>query len=465
MSGSYIGWFGIVRLGLVQTALGAIIVLTTSTLNRIMVVELALPAMLPGFLVAIHHIVQLARPHIGHHSDQGGYRTPWIIGGMLVLALGGVTAAYGTILMTSSILLGSMTSALGFAAIGFGSGATGTSLLVLLAKRVRSDRKPAAATLVWFMMIFGFAFTAGVAGHFLDPYSSERLLMVTTTVSIIALCITLLAIRGVEPKDASAFASSGKMLSPAQTHSSKTSFTVALKTVWQEQNTRRFTVFVFLSMLAYSFQDLILEPFAGAIFGMSPGESTQLAGWQHSGVLIGMLAVAASGSLYRHQTHMVLKVWIIGGCLLSAIALFGIALAAHHPTNWHLPLNVFLLGSFNGAFAVAAIAMMMTLASAGGTGQEGLRMGLWGAAQAIAFAAGGFLGTVAVDLARALLSSPAQAYTTVFAFEAILFVIAAYLSLPLKATPSNTADTKLTERAPLTFGDIAAREIFDGASR
>ena len=34
---------GIVRLGLVQTALGSIVVLTTSTMNRVMVVELALP--------------------------------------------------------------------------------------------------------------------------------------------------------------------------------------------------------------------------------------------------------------------------------------------------------------------------------------------------------------------------------------------------------------------------------------
>ena len=37
-----LSWLGIARLGLIQTALGAIIVLTTSTLNRVMVVELSL---------------------------------------------------------------------------------------------------------------------------------------------------------------------------------------------------------------------------------------------------------------------------------------------------------------------------------------------------------------------------------------------------------------------------------------
>mgnify|MGYP003333492414 FL=1 len=82
-----LSWWHIVRLGLIQTALGGIVVLTTSTLNRIMVVELALAASLPGFLVTIHHIVQLARPRIGYGSDIGGRRTPWIVGGMFILAM------------------------------------------------------------------------------------------------------------------------------------------------------------------------------------------------------------------------------------------------------------------------------------------------------------------------------------------------------------------------------------------
>jgi BCD family chlorophyll transporter-like MFS transporter len=88
-----LSWLGIVRLGLVQTALGAIVVLTTSTMNRVMVVELALPALLPGILVAIHYAIQVLRPRLGHGSDVGGRRTPWIVGGMATLSLGGVLAS------------------------------------------------------------------------------------------------------------------------------------------------------------------------------------------------------------------------------------------------------------------------------------------------------------------------------------------------------------------------------------
>ena len=176
-----LSWWHIIRLGLIQTSLGGIVVLTTSTLNRIMVVELALAATIPGFLVSIHHVVQLARPRIGYGSDVGGRRTPWIIGGMFILGLGGVLAALGTTLIPNQYWLGLSVSALGFFAIGVGTGATGTSLLALLAKRVAPERKPAAAALAWFMMIIGFAVTAGVAGHFLDHYSPERLMTVTST--------------------------------------------------------------------------------------------------------------------------------------------------------------------------------------------------------------------------------------------------------------------------------------------
>ena len=50
-------------------------------------------------------------------------------------------------------------------------------------------------------------------------------------------------------------------------------------------------------MLAYSAQDLILEPFAGSVFGLTPGQSTKLAGVQHGGVLLGMLVVGVLGTV------------------------------------------------------------------------------------------------------------------------------------------------------------------------
>ena len=443
-----LSWLGIARLGLIQTALGAIIVLTTSTLNRVMVVEMALPAMLPGFLVAVHHFVQLARPRIGYGSDIGGRRTPWILGGMALLAVSGVVAAFGTVLMASSVITGSIVSFIGFFGIGLGSGATGTSLLVLLAKVVAPERKPAAATLVWFMMIAGFAVTAGIAGHFLDPFSPSRLLTVTATVSALAMIVTVLAIRNVEPAN---------YVAQPITNSDKPAFSVALKKIWQERQARQFTMFVFFSMLAYSFQDLILEPYAGLVFGLSPGASTQLAGTQHAGVLVGMIAVAASGSLFSQHGVRLLRAWTVGGCIASGMVLLALASGGLNPETWHLSGNVFLLGFANGAFAVAAIATMMTLASAGESGREGLRMGLWGAAQAIAFALGGFLGTVAVDVCQIWIEVPAHAYGLVFSLEALMFLVAAWLGLGIGKNEQQDV-----EKSTPSFGEIAMQEVMAG---
>jgi BCD family chlorophyll transporter-like MFS transporter len=420
-AGAGLSWLAIFRLGLVQTALGAIVVLTTSTMNRVMVVELALPAMLPGALVALHHIVQLLRPRFGHGSDVGGRRTPWIIGGMAVLAIGGIGAALSTAWMASNVAAGVLLGALSFVLIGIGTGSAGTSLLVLLAKRVEESRRAAAATIVWTMMIVGFIVTAGLAGHFLDPFTPARLVAVTAVTAVAAFALTLLAVTGVEPRCAPLASETAGTLP----------FRAALAQVWADAQARQFTIFVFVSMLAYSAQDLILEPFAGTVFGYTPGESTKLSGIQNAGVLSGMLlvALAASG---RHRIGS-LRAWTVGGCVASAIALLALAAGGLTP-GWPLRANVFLLGVSNGAFAVAAIGSMMSLAGAGASGREGVRMGLWGSAQAIGFAVGGFTGTVASDLAHALIGSSALAYASVFAAEGLLFVWAAHLALNARAT-------------------------------
>ena len=111
------GWIAIVRLGLVQAAIGAIVMLATSLLNRVMVVEYALAAAIPAGLVAWHYAVQLARPLWGHGSDRGRKRTPWIGGGMAVLAGGALLAVRATTLMPGSALVG-LTLAGAFCLVG-----------------------------------------------------------------------------------------------------------------------------------------------------------------------------------------------------------------------------------------------------------------------------------------------------------------------------------------------------------
>ena len=193
-----LGWTGIVRLGLVQMAIGSIVVLTTSTLNRIMVVELALPATLPGALVGLYYAIQLGRPGWGYRSDAGGARTPWIVGGVAALALGGFGATLGTVLWRRRPPRGSPSRWPRSPLIGAGAGAAATSVLALLATATAPGRRAAAATIVWLMMIFGIAATAAGVGALLDPFSPARLFTVVALVCAAALALTVRALRGVE---------------------------------------------------------------------------------------------------------------------------------------------------------------------------------------------------------------------------------------------------------------------------
>ena len=425
---TYLTWPQIARLGLVQASLGSIVVLTTSLLNRVMVVELALPAILPGALVAIHYFIQLIRPRMGFGSDQTRRASPWIRGGILVLASGGVLAAASTILLSNSIVLGITLATVAFLMIGIGVSSSGTALLVLLAKRVEPKKKAAAATCVWLMMIFGFAFTASVSGKFLTPFSFERLLMISSIVSAIAVIVTFLAIWGMESPITKNQQLATNVDEAEPESPSKASFREAFAEVWKESRVRSFTWFVFISMLAYSSQDLILEPFAAVAFGFSPAETTTLSGLQNGGVLVGMLVLAFVTSKAKSQTLTTLSNWTIGGCLASALAMLGLVLSGPIANVMFFKATVFLLGIFNGAFSIAAIGSMMQFASVGSARREGVRMGIWGASQAMAFGLGGIIGTGLSDIARIILGEPASAYAFVFFLEGVLFVVAAYLS-------------------------------------
>jgi MFS family permease len=219
---------------------------------------------------------------------------------------------------------------LSFVLIGLGVSAAGTNVLVLLAKRVPEQRRAPAATVVWMMMIFGLAFTAVVAGKFLDPHTPARLVAVMASVCAAAWLLACLAINGLEERTAAQRRNSEPISGPEP---QRPSFHQALAQVWTEPDARRFTIFIFVSMLAFR----------------------QL--------------------------------------------------------------------------------------------REGVRMGLRGAAQVMAFGPGGALGAGASDLARWLIGSLAAACSLVFAAEAAPFVLAAMLALKIghsvaKATEATTPGTR-----------------------
>lgn len=415
-----LSWFSIVRLGLVQASLGAIVVLTNSTLNRVMIVELALAAVIPGLLVGLHYGVQISRPLWGHRSDIGNSRSRWILGGLALLAVSGTAAAATTFLFEISFAAGLAAAILAYALIGIGIGASGTSLLALMATRTAPERRASAATVTWMLMIAGIVVTSIVTGINLEPYSHLRLVTITALTGASVLLLSALAIAGIERKPT---------LAGRPGRDKPGDFRESVVEVWRDPEARLVTVFIFLSMLAYSTQDLILEPFAGLLFAMSPGETTQLSGVQHGGVFVGMALVGIAGGLFSRRRPGLMQMFIVTGCLGSGLALALLALSASFAPAWPLASNVFLLGLMNGAFAVAAIGTMMVVAGAGRKANEGTRMGIWGAAQAISFGLGGLTGTAVLSLGRWATARDGTAFAIVFSMEAVLFLVSAAIAM------------------------------------
>jgi MFS transporter, BCD family, chlorophyll transporter len=438
--GKGLAWSGIARLALVQVAIGMVVVLMTSTLNRVIILEVGLPAAVPGALVGLHFAVQMVlRPRMGFASDLSGRRTPWILCGMLLLTLSGTGAAATTLVMDTDRMMGLSLAVLCFMVLGFAVSMVGTPFLALLSEKVDAERRAGAAALTWILMIVGFILTAATVGSVLEPFTFARLVWVTAGVGVVAMLLTCIAVWGMERKPAVVEAKAA----PGSLQDDSFSFAEAMREMWQEPEARRFAVFVFVAMLAYSAQDLILEPFAGAVFDLSPGATTKISGVHHGGVLIGMIATAALATRFG-----TLQRWAAMGCAASAGALSLLTVAAWAGSATMMRGTVMALGVANGVFAVGAIGCMMGLVHVGRQGRAGLRMGFWGGAQAVAYALGGFAGAAGSDLARLGFGSPAAGYTTVFLAQGVLFVFAA--SLVVRST------------APISRSEVAFRR--DGAT-
>ena len=438
-------WFSILRLGLVQLCIGSSVVIPLSTLNRLMKVELALPATIAGFLIALHYAVQLTRVNWGYLSDKTQNRSQWIIFGMLILGIGGVLASASIPLIESNFAYGIMLALFSYTLIGFGVGAAGTPLLALLASYSSKSQKGFAASITFLMMILGLAITGITAGIILDPYSHQKLIKITTSLAIITNILSYLSLKNLEKT----LRNNADVRTPNAINYNEP-FLEGIKKVWMEREARLFTIFIFISMGAFSMQDPILEPFAGEVFGFAVGESTKLDGFHKIGTLIGIILIIlclskfrigfASLSIVKNERLGSEKFWLITGCLFSAFSLFIISLLGlTYRDPGILNSVVFLFGISNGVFTAGILGTMLHLASRGsGDNNTGTRMGIWGAAQAYATMIAVFFSTVLVDILGLMMNSLPSVYGIVFLTAASFFIAAAFLgSLIIKKDELN----------------------------
>ena len=415
-----------IRLAGFPLGLGLALVLVSGTLNRVMIVELDLPASLVGLFFAAALAVAPARAWLGYLSDGhpigGKRREPYIVLGALVAGLGVIgatlivinTAAVGLV-MAGGVLLAFLAYALGYTLAS-------NTFEALLADTFQGDQRPRAVTgfkVVMFVGIFGGAI---VLGRLLDPFDRARLAAVVVGVLAAFVALAALAVFRQEPPLHDVRAVSERA-------TDMPFFQVIRRVIWADPQARRFFALVVLSVLGTLAQDVLLEPYGALVLDMNVAQTTRLTAIWGSGAILAMLG----GGLVLIKRLGYMRVLHVGLVINIAVFVGLIAAGALGHTGLFMGL-VFVLGIGTGlsmAGLLTAVIEYTTFVRAG------LLMGVWGTAAELGQALGGLMGGVVVDALRWLSGgNNLLAYGTVFALEAILLLVALGLCATLRVKPA-----------------------------
>ena len=413
------------RLAGFPLGLGMTSVLVAGTLNRVMIVEMGIPATLAGLFYALPLLISPLRVWLGYRSDAypiwGLRREPLIIFGSLLAGVGVAGATLALVGTDALSVLIFIALIVGFLAYGFGRNLSSNTFEALLANKFIGDQRPRAVTFYKVAMFVGIMLGAILLGRLLDPFSEMRLLIIVTATAAGALLLSIFGIIRQEPRDAGIEVESQEARS--------TSFWTTFKTmVWADPQIRRFFIFVMVTVIGTLAQDVLLEPYAALVLNMSVGETTSLTAIWGAGTLLSMGA-AGAWLIKRYGYVRVVRV----GLWLGVTIFLGLILTgALYLTGVFLVL-VFFLGVSTGLSASGMLSAVIDFTTAE---RAGLLMGLWGVAHNVGQAVGNLIGGGVVDLVQALQGNALTAYGMVFALEAVLLVTALWLLNGIKITES-----------------------------
>ncbi len=410
-------YLNVFRLAAFPIGLGATGVLVSGTLNRVMIVELGLPASLVGLFFAIPVLIVPLRVWMGHRSDAypvGGLRRePYIVLGSLVAGLGVAGATLLALDNPAPGLLALAAILLAFLAYGLGKHLSSNTFEALLADRFEGDARPRAVNLLKVAMFVGIFGGAILLGRLLEPFDPGRLAAITLGVAALAFALAVLATIRQEPRTT--------VVRAASQRARQTPFLQVIREiVWRDPQVRTFFALVSLTVLGTLGQDVLLEPYGALALGLTVAQTTRLTAIWGAGVILAMLA-AGMWLIRRFGYRPVLRI----GLLLCVAVFAGLILAGVVESVSLFMVLVFLLGVGTGLASAGLLTAVITFTT---VVRAGLLMGVWGVAHELGEAVGGLFGGVIVDAVRTATGGNAlAAYGTVFAVEGALLVVALVL--------------------------------------
>lgn len=397
------------QLGLIHVAVAMTLVPINSTLNRVMIKELAISATIVAILASLPYLFSPVQVAIGSYSDRhpilGFRRTPYILVGLILCVLGVVVSPQVAFLMAENFPLGLLAGILAFGAWGMGYNLSAVSYLSLASELSGENERGKTIATMWFMMITSIIMTAIGLSRMVDPYTPEALIRAFGVVAAFALLLGLLGLIKLEPRSNRLVSSTSETYTVKQMITAITANPVA----------RVFFIYLLLLLAAILGQDVLLEPFGAEAFGMTVTQTTRITSIWGTFVLV---AIIVAGFLEgRVSKRLVAQLGNTGALLgFIVIVLSGILLNQNV-----FYIGVTLLGIGTGLSTVSNLSLMFDLTI---PGMVGLYIGAWGFSNALSRLTGSILGGVVRDVVTQMTGQALSGYLVVFSIEALMLLIA-----------------------------------------
>lgn len=397
-----------IQVGLIHVAVAMTLVPINSTLNRVMIKELAISATLVAILASLPYLFSPMQVAIGAYSDRhpilGFRRSPYILFGLLLCVAGVMAAPQIAFLIHEAALPGILLGLLAFGAWGIGYNFASVSYFSLATEISPEKARGRTVAIMFFMMIISIIFTALLVGRMVEPYSPEAMQRAFLIVGAVALILGLIGLIGLEERGAAKRSPEGVY-----------SLSEMATTLRRSPQVVLFFFYLFVLLIALLSQDILLEPYAAKAFGLSVRKTTQITAiWGSSNLLAILLTSQLERVLARKTVAQIGNVT----ALLSLLVIIGSGLLGNSAVFY---AGVILLGFGTGVSTVANLALMFDLTI---PGYIGLFIGAWGFANAMSRLFANLMAGVVRDLVNLTSAGNLAGYLVVFGLEVLLLTAA-----------------------------------------
>lgn len=413
----------LMRLALFQVSVGMALVLLVGTLNRVLIVELKVPASLVAVMVAMPLVFAPFRALIGYRSDKhvsaiGWRRVPYIwmgslvqFGGLAIMPFALLVLAGAGQSASAPAWVGQVAAALAFLMVGAGLHITQTVGLALATDLAPVEDQPKVVGLMYVMQLAGMVFSALLFGYLLRDFSPGALIQVIQGAAVFTLVLNVVAVWKQE-----------SIAAPRVAVQTDQDFAQAWIRFTQGDNAKRRLIAVGLGTMAFTMEDVLLEPFGGEILHLTVGVTTALTATLALGGLAGF--AWASRVLSQGFDPFRMAIW---GTFIGIPAFLLVIGSALSGAVWMFVFGTLLIGFGAGIFGHGTLTATMNLAP---KDQAGLALGAWGAVQATAAGVAVALGGIMRDL-LAHVTNSVTGYLSVYALEVVLLLITMVAMVPL----------------------------------